>query len=152
MTEHAGVVEEGSLPTEPRPETTDRTTIAKLLFAMTGLYERWRNELMEARRYQDPRDRDPDYEARLRRLEGDLGREEPTLRMGDYHEGGREPSWRDWMLNILGGLIVVGIGAVIYQLEELKSQMSASLARQEMDEKRLDRVEQRVYRGAESPP
>ncbi len=151
MVEHAGIVE-GDLPTEKKPEA-EKTTVAKLLFAMTGLYERWRNELMEARRYQDPRDRDPDYEARLRRLEGDLGREEPTLRMGDYHErGDKEPSWRDWLMNILGGLIVVGIGAVIYQLEELKSQMSASLARQEMDEKRLDRVEQRLYRGAESPP
>lgn len=138
-------------PEEPRPEVTEKSILdraAECLWWVTNYFQRDHHE-MEARRYRDPREMDPDYEARLRRLEGGIRDNEPNLRMGDYHEGGgKEPSWRDWMMNILGGLIVVGIGAVIYQLEDLKSQMSAALARQEMEEHRLDRVEARVYRGA----
>jgi hypothetical protein len=145
-------VAEGDLPTERRPEA-EKTTIAKLLFAMTGLYERWRNELMEARRYQDPRDRDPDYEARLRRLEGDLGREEPGVRMNNYTEGGgREPSWKDWVLGLVGLAIVAWLGRISLQMENLQ----ALAVEQKMMEKhlestdsRVDRVENRVFRGSE---
>jgi hypothetical protein len=133
-----GVTVEGNLPTEKKPET-DKISVAKLLFGFTGLYERWRNE-MEARRFDPGPRNEPDYERILREREG--------FNINDYHEGPKEPSWRDWLMNILGGLIVVGIGAVIYQLEDLKSSMAASLARQEMDDRRIDRLEQRVYRGS----
>jgi hypothetical protein len=35
----SGVVEEGSLPTEPRPEPTDRTLLGKILFKLDGIME-----------------------------------------------------------------------------------------------------------------
>lgn len=95
---------------------------------------------METRRHPNGYD-EPDYERILREREGGIN-------INGYNERGyKEPSWRDWMMNILGGLIVIGIGAVIYQLEDLKSSMAASLARQEMDERRIDRIEQHLYRG-----
>jgi len=62
----AGVAE-GDRPVEKAPEA-DKTTVAKLLFGFTGLYERWRNEL-EARRHPSGRF-ESDLEERLRRLEG----------------------------------------------------------------------------------
>jgi hypothetical protein len=87
---------EGDLPTEKKPEA-EKTTVAKLLFGFTGLYERWRNEV-EARRYRDPREQDPDYEERLRRLEGGIRDNEPILRIGDHHEGGDKKSWKDYLV------------------------------------------------------
>jgi hypothetical protein len=99
----------------------------------------------ETRRHPDTHE-ELDYEARLRELEG--YRDEPRLRMGNYHEGGRDPSWQKWVMTIVQMLIVAGIGGVIYELEELKSTMAASMARQEMDERRIDRIESRVYRGS----
>jgi hypothetical protein len=122
------------------------TTNARLLVGLTGVYERCVHlfekieHKLEARRFDPGPRNEPDYERILREREG--------FNINDYHEGPKEPSWRDWLMNILGGLIVVGIGAVIYQLEDLKSSMAASLARQEMDDRRIDRLEQRVYRGS----
>jgi hypothetical protein len=134
---------EGDLPTEPRPEA-DKTTVAKLLFAMTGLYERWRNELMETRRYRDPRENDPDYEARLRRLEGDIGREEPPFRMGDYHEGGHR--WDKWAMP---GLVTLAVSGIIGNVVQA---MAVSALRQEVTDLKIeiDRIERIVeprYRG-----
>ena len=64
------------------------------------------------------------------------------------HIEGAKQSWRDWILGIVGLLVVAGIGAVVYQLSDMKADLKASLTRQEMDEKRLDRVEAKLYRGA----
>lgn len=65
-----------------------------------------------------------------------------------YVEGAKQ-SWRDWILGIVGLLAVSGIGAVVYQLADMKADLRASLTRQEMDEKRLDKIEAKVYRGAQ---
>ena len=143
---------EGDLPTEGKPEA-EKTAVAKLLFAFTGLYERWRNE-QEARRYQDPRNTDTDYARRLRELEGqiqDIDREQRGFRMGDYHEGGgKETSWKDWVLGLVGLAIVAWLARISVQMENLQ----AITAEQKMMEKhmeatdsRVDRMENRVYRG-----
>lgn len=90
-------------------------------------------------------DNESDFGERLRRLEKQE-EYEMRVRMDRYEEGSGK--WQNWILTVVGSLIVAGIGAVVYELADLKSTMAASLARQEMDEKRLDRVESRVFRGA----
>jgi hypothetical protein len=156
--ETSGVMEEGALPTERKPEA-DKTTVAKLLFAMTGLYERWRNELMETRRYRDPRENDPDYARNLRELEGDLG----PLRIGSYNEGGGggHTPWK-WILGvgsaIVSGGILLMLSWSLGKLDTLNQEVATLQATQTMgfaaiaqrqtaDEQRIDRIEGRVYRG-----
>jgi hypothetical protein len=172
--ENAGVVE-GTLPTEQRPETTEKTTVAKLLFAMTGLYERWRNEMVEAfarleklltalletRRYRDPREHDEDYGNNLRRLEGGIEESEPPLRMRDYHEGGgeKDTSWQKWILGIVSLSLVGMLSWALGKLDTLNQEVATLQATQTMgfaaiaqrqtaDEQRIDRIEGRVYRGS----
>lgn len=64
------------------------------------------------------------------------------------YQGGEKQSWRDWLLGIVGLLIVAGISAIVFELSDMKADLRASLTRQEMDEKRIDRMEAKVYRGA----
>ena len=159
--ENAGVVEEGALLTE-RPEITEKTTTAKLLFALTGLYERWRNEMMETRRYRDPREQDPDYSRKLRELEGqiaDIDREQQRFGFhGNYTEGGGDKkSWKDWILTIVGAGIILWLGRISLQLDDLSDLKAAQKQmerRQDQTDKHLEstdshveRVEARVYRG-----
>lgn len=143
--------EEGDLPTEKAPETK-RTTIAKLLFAFTGLFERWRNE-MEARRYRDPREQDPDYARRLRELEGqiaDIDREQQGFRITNNEGGGgKDSSWKDWIL-MLVGLAIVGwlarISLKMDDLQEIKTEQRDMEKHLESTDSRVDRIETRVYR------
>lgn len=137
---------EGDLPEES--QDTDKsilTKAAELLWRTANMFERYWNE---SRRHQDDRgpddyEYDPEESREIARR-----RREPHIRIDRYDEGGGgKQSWRDWILGIVGMLIVAGIGAVIYQLADMKADLRASLTRQEMDEKRLDRVEARVYRG-----
>jgi hypothetical protein len=125
---------------EQNPET-EKVGVARLLYLFTGLYERWHNGL-EARRHPNGY-HEPDYERILREREGQV-----EVRIEKYDEGGGRQSWQSWILTIVGSLIALGIGAVAFELADLKADMRASLARQEMEEKRIDRLEQRVYRGA----
>src|ERR1700748_2594046 len=113
----AGVVDEGDLPTQTNPEAA-KVGIARLLFAFTGLYERWKNEY-ENRRH--PSDRGPvDYDPDEFRVP--IHPREPYIRIERYDEGGGgKQSWRDWILGIVGSLVVMGIGAVIYQLADIKA-------------------------------
>jgi hypothetical protein len=151
--------EEHSLPTPKKPDAIEKSILTKsaeILWSAAGLFERWRNEMMESRRYQDPRNQDPDYSRRLRELEGqiqDIDREQRGFRMGDYHEsGGKETSWKDWVLGLVGLLIVAWLGRISLQMETLQ----ATIIEQKMMEKhmestdsRVDRLETRVYRGAQ---
>jgi hypothetical protein len=150
---------EHSLPTAPPAPEADKITVAKLLFAMTGLYERWRNELMESRRYQDPRDRDPDCGRNLRELEGDITESEPPLRIGNYHENGGNTSWQKWVLGIVSLSLVGMLSWALGKLDTLNQEVATLQATQTMgfaaiaqrqtaDEQRIDRVEARVYRGS----
>jgi hypothetical protein len=150
-----GSATEGTLPTEERPEVTEKISIAKLLFGFTGLYERWRNEY-EARRYQDPRDRDPDYARKLRELEGqiaDIDREQQGFRGNINHTegGGKESSWKDWVLGLVGLAIVAWLGRLSMQMDDLLSMRGE----QKMMEKHLEstdnhveRLENHVFRGS----
>lgn len=137
-------MEEHSLPTEVQDTT--------LLFRIDGAIHRAidklsdRMQVLWSRRHPEG-NYEPDFSERLRRLEEQGGDYEPQIRFDRYDEngGGR---LLQWILGIVGTLIAMGIGGVIYELSDLKSTMAASLARQEQDEKRLDRLEQHVYRGA----
>jgi hypothetical protein len=167
--DNSGVVE-GDLPTERKPEA-EKITIAKLLFGMTGLYERWRNEmkdaftrlenaltaLMEARRYGDGSG-DPDYNRNLRELEGNI--EESRLRIDHYNEGGggRESSWQKWILGVVSLSLVGMLSWALGKLDTLNQEVATLQATQSMgfaaiaqrqtaDEQRIDRIEARVYRG-----
>lgn len=139
---------------EHRKEDCEKHSLQMLKGEVQKLWDRCVvhiQQSMESRRYRDPREQDPDYGRRLRELEGqiaEIDREQQGFRMGDYHEGGGGSKWQQWILTIVGSLIAAGIGAVVYELADLKATMSASLARQEMDEQRLNRLEQHVYRGA----
>jgi hypothetical protein len=135
----------GGKPSEPTFKDLLKK-IAELLFDHRT-YQKWGSDL-ETRRYRDPREHDPDYGQNLRKVEGDIRQTERDFRMRDYHEGGGDSSWQKWVMTIVQLLIVAGIGGVIYELEELKSTMAASLARQEMDERRLDRIESHLWRGS----
>jgi hypothetical protein len=54
-------------------------------------------------------------------------------------------------MTIVQLLIVGGIGGMIYKLDEIEANQRAQMARQEMTDRRLDRLEARTYRGAETP-
>jgi len=151
----SGVVKGSDLPTEKNPEA-EKAGIAKLLFGFTGLYERWKNEY-ESRRYPDPPDPghlDPDYSRRLRQLEGqieDIARDhEPGFRMnGNYTEGNGKQSWKDWILGIVGLLIVGWLARISVQMEdfqEIKAEQRLMEKHLESTDTRVDRLENKVYR------
>lgn len=74
---------------------------------------------LETRRHVDEHE-EIDYELRLRELEGQLSdRELRNVRMRDYHEGGEKKSWKDWILGIVGLLIVAWLGKISLQMDEL---------------------------------
>lgn len=136
---------EGDLPTEKSGEIQGAT----IWFRIHGLLERFQSAVsMLTNRHSDHRG-PPDYEQDLSELRelARRGMREPPIHISNHEGGGGKQSWRDWILTIVGGLIVLGIGAVIYQLADMKADLRASLTRQELDEQRLDRVEARVYRG-----
>jgi len=147
----------GEAPAERKPES-EKTAIAQLLFAFSGLYERWKNEY-ESRRYPDPRNQDPDYSHRLRELEGEIDEQEPRVRIGRYDEGGGgKDSWQKWILGIVGLSLVGMLSWALGKLDTLNQEVatlqatqtmgfSAIAQRQSADEQRIDRIEARVYRG-----
>lgn len=162
--ENAGIVEEGSLPTEQRPDTTEKTTVAKLLFAMTGLYERWRNEMVEAfarleklletRRYRDPREHDEDYGRNLRQLEGNIEESEPSIHI---HNSGRSgpPAWQGkFILIVAAGVVLSAIttaATVIVTVASIRTRIESYIEsndkRMERDERLQDEDHRRLDRG-----
>jgi len=118
------VIEEHDLPRKQKPE--ERISIAKLLFGFTGLYERWRNEY-EARRYQDGSG-DPDYNRRLRELEGQIeqiDREQRGFHIVN-HEGGGGGKWDKWAIP---GLVTLAVSGIIGNVVQA---MQVSALRQEV--------------------
>src|ERR1700749_4045998 len=109
-------VTDGPLPDDKTE--SEKTTIAKLLFAFSGLFERWHND-MEARRYRDPREQDPDYQRRLRELEGEI--EERDFRVNNYNEGGggKDSSWQKWILGIVSVSLVGMLSWALGKLDTL---------------------------------
>jgi hypothetical protein len=126
-----GSIFEGDLPTEKRPET-DKTTVAKLLFGMTGLYERWRNE-MEARRYPNGTG-DLDYNRRLRELEEQIeAQHDRGFRIGGNYTERGGGKWDKWAMpglvtlavsGIIGNVVqAMAVSALKQEVEDLKSQV-----------------------------
>jgi hypothetical protein len=98
-------------------------------------------EIMFARRHPDTHE-EVDYELRLRELEGHLERDNRGFRMGNYNEKEKH-SWKDWILGLVGLLIVAWLGKISLQMDEL----TKVVVRQEQDEQRLNRIEQHIFRG-----
>jgi hypothetical protein len=89
--------------------------------------QRWIQQIMEARRYQDGTG-DPDYNKRLRELEGqieEIDREQRGFRMGDYHEGGGG-KWDKWAMP---GLVTLAVSGIIGNVVQA---MQVSALRQEV--------------------
>lgn len=65
-----------------------------------------------------------------------------------YQRNGKD-EWKTWFMGIVGLLIVAGVSAIILQDVAIHSEVSAVRANQIQDERRLDNLERRVYRGTE---
>lgn len=162
MTTTTGVVEEGDLPTENKPES-EKIGIAKLLFAFTGLFERWKNEY-ETRRHPPDRGPDPDYASGINDLENirkviqeELGGYEPNIRINNSKGPGS--SWQNKVLVgvaitvisavILGGITTYAIvGSIRTRIEDY---ISSNDRRMDSMETRLRDNERRLDRGAGVP-
>jgi len=121
-----------------------------------GTLKRWVRDAVKAietRRFDPGPQHEPDYEQILREREGQMEElvekiqkiareQEPGFR-GNYTEGGDRNSWKDWILGLVGLAIVGWLGRISYQMEELQG----LLAKQEITDQRLNRLEQHVFRG-----
>lgn len=152
-------IEEGDLPNEKQAEIQGVT----IWFRIHGLLERMQS--MFTRRYPGYGDNgESEYARRLRELEGqiaDIDREQHGLRMGDYHKGprGRENAWKDWILTIVGLLIVAWLARLDSKIEDivdLKARTQVLEKRQDQTDKhlestdgRVERFESKVSRGAQ---
>lgn len=87
--------------------------------------------------------RSADFAERLRRVEGQLGEQEPRVRIERYDEGGGKQSWKDWILGLVALLIVAWLGKISLQMDKL----TEVVVKQSQDEQRLDRIESHVFRG-----
>lgn len=95
---------------------------------------------VETRRHPDAHE-ELDYEHRLRELEG-YREQSPRFRMGDYHEGGDKKSWKDWILTVVGFLIVAWLGRLSLQMDEL----TKVVVRQDIQEKEIASLRCTVYK------
>ena len=141
---------------ELRPKEMEKTILdraAEILWWTTSYFQRHHNE-MESRRYRDTRDQDPDYARRLRELEGqiaEIDREQHGFRMnGNYSEGGgKETSWKDWVLWLVGLGIVAWLGRISLQMENLQAlalEQTMMEKHLESTDSRVDGIEMRLYR------
>lgn len=134
-------------------EKADQVEGVTIWFRIHGLLERM--QAMFARRYPGySNNGESEYSRKLRELEGqiaDIDREQRGFRMGDYHEGGgKENSWKDWILVIVGLMIVAWLGRIslkLDDLQEVKTEQRMMEKHLESTDGRVDRMEARVYRG-----
>lgn len=152
-----------TVPEEARPEVTEKTILDKAGECLWWVINYFQHEhhQMEARRYRDPRDMDPNYGHNLRELEGGIEESEPPLRIGRYQEGGegdKDTSWQKWILGIVSLSLVGMLSWALGKLDTLNQEVATLQATQTMgfaaiaqrqtaDEQRIDRVESRVFRG-----
>ncbi len=149
-------LEEHDLPTEGGTAVQEslQVKLARIWLFIDGAsheLKTWLSKLKayEARRYQDGTG-DPDYNRRLRELEGqisDIDREQRGFRMGDYHERGGDSAWNKWAMPGLVTLAVSGIigNVVQYAKQAAMQQEIADLKLEVSDIKKL--IEPR-YRGS----
>ena|ERR1700691_3108493 len=128
---------------DPGSEVTEKSILdkaAEILWWTSSLFQRHQNEL-EARRYQDGSG-DPDYNKRLRELEGQIAEiaqdHEPGFRMGNYHEGGGK--WDKWAMP---GLVTLAVSGIIGNVVQ---SMTVAALRQEVTDLKLqvDHIEKLV--------
>lgn len=129
-------------------------SIKELLFHHRT-HKQW-GEALATRRHPSDRGPDPDYERILREREG--SDYEPRIRIDRYDEGGGKHSWKDWILTIVGVLIVAWLARLDSKLDtiaDLRAQQTILEKRQDQTDKhlestdgRVDRVENKVYRGS----
>jgi hypothetical protein len=142
-----GVVEEGSLPTEPRPETTEKDRVATLWFRIDGLLERFKRAManMKGSDERGPPDYAPDIDE-LTELVKRIARDhEPQIRIERYSEGGGN-KWDKWAMP---GLVTLAVSGIIGNVVQA---MAVSALRQEVTDLKaeVERVEKLVeprYRG-----
>lgn len=122
--------------------------LRKALFQLDGLFERLKN-FMAHWSDRGPEDYERDDQG-LRDLISRAAREGARASVeiqGGYHEGGKgsSPSWRNWVMTLLGALIVIGVSSLVV----MYGNMTAMKVRMDNFEHRMDNLERRVYRGAE---
>lgn len=129
---------------EPRPEVTEKSILDKAGECLWWVINYFQSEhhKAEARRFDPGPQHEPDFGERLRRIEGKLGRDYPEVRIDHYDEGGGKNSWKDYILGILALLIVAWLGRLSYQMDDL----IRVVAKQDVDEKRIARLECTTYK------
>jgi hypothetical protein len=127
----AGSVASAESGAEPTPEAGEKSVFDKLgqvadkagecLWWVTSYFQRDHRE-RENRRFDPGPTYQPDYEDRLRRLEGNIRDTEPGFRMGDYHESGGGNKWIEkWGMPGLVTLAVSGIIGNVVQAMTVSS-------------------------------
>jgi hypothetical protein len=122
------------------------TTVGKMLYIVHASLERLWKGLAH---WNDPR---PESERDLSDLIARAAREgarHATIDIQNYHEGGSgngsSPSWRNWVMTMLGALIVMGVASLVVMYANQKSME----ARMDNFEHRLDNLERKIFRGAD---
>lgn len=125
---------------------------AEMWLKMSDLYDRLVNAIKGLSHWSD---RGPeDYEKNQRDLESLLasavreGARRASIQVGNYNEGGG--SWSKWIVPGLVTLTVAGIIGNVVQYAEVASLKTAFTDFATSMERRVNNLEQRVYRG--SPP
>jgi hypothetical protein len=77
------------------------------------------------------------------------GARRAAVEIQTYNEGGNgngsSPSWRNWVMTMLGTLIVLGVASLIVMYANQKTME----ARMDSFEHRLDNLERKIFRGGE---
>lgn len=119
------------------------------------IHKEW-GAALETRRYRDPRESDPDYDHRLRELEGDTRENEPGFRNVNYP---RPPKSESWQNKVLVGVAITVISAAIISAvttytavatltTQVQMYIQANDKRLDGDESRIHDTERRLDRGA----
>jgi hypothetical protein len=102
---------------------------------------------------------DTDFQQTQRLIAREAAR--AAIEIQSYTEGGgrrpeKQQTWQNWILGIVGTLISLGVGALIFQMSEVKANVAAIAATQntslaatnqrlEADERRIETLERKVF-------
>lgn len=150
----------GGIPAEKKPEP-EKTTVAKLLFGMTGLYERWRNEMESRGHLGGVRGPDPDYSSPitaedLERVVKQIARDhEPGIHITNSGKSG-PPAWQNKFLLMVGAAVTVSAitatATVIVTVASIRTRIDDYILsndkRLDRDEHLIDDTQKRLDRGA----
>lgn len=148
----SGAVEEGSFPdSADNLQARERTALAKqaeIWLRIDGLLHRmaeWFAELKGKMAHwsdRGPRDYETEDQEHLRDLVRKTVRATVEIQ-GGYHESGNgsSPSWRNWVMTMLGTLVVIGITGLIAMYANQK----AMGERMDSFERRITHLELKVW-------